>query len=318
VASERLKISAVVCTRDRATWLTETLNSLLDQSLPQKEYEIIVVDNGSSDDTRAAVGSLRGEVCYFHEPIVGLSHARNRGVREARADFVAFIDDDAIAAPEWLESLHDAFQGQPRPSAIGGRIELTPTDDRVLRLPSNARGFLGELDLGSEPKPIAYPVVPIGLNMAIRRQVLLELDGFSPRLGRQGTSLLSNEEIEFFLRLQDSGGIVLYEPRALVRHRVSPERLTARWQLRRSFAQGRSHCIINEVRKEKAGSKLLHEALSAFRSGTRGKRELLKNLAKPDHRHLILPETMRTAQKYGYAFESLKAAARARKTRPRG
>jgi glycosyltransferase involved in cell wall biosynthesis len=313
VTSRMLKISAVVCTRDRATWLKETLASLLEQSLPHNEYEIIVVDNGSGDDTRGAVEVLGGEVRYVHEPVVGLSHARNRGVREAMSDLVAFIDDDAFAVPEWLQSLYEGFQGPARPAAIGGKVELTPIDERVHRLPPNAKGFLGELDLGSETKQISFPVVPFGLNMAVRRQVLLELDGFSTRLGRHGTSLLSNEEVEFFRRVNEAGGVVLYEPRAVVRHRVAPERLTSRWMLRRSFAQGRSHCIINEVRKQDPGSKHLREALSALRSGTRGKRGLVKKLTKPDQRHLALPEMMRTAQKYGYAFESLKAAARARK-----
>lgn len=315
MASGLLKISAVVCTRDRSTWLKETLGSLLEQSLRREEYEIIVVDNGSGDDTRAAVDSLRGEVRYFHEPVVGLSHARNRGVREAMSDLVAFIDDDAFAAPEWLESLHEGFQGPLRPAAIGGKVELTPIDERVLRLPHNARGFLGELDLGPDPKPISYPVVPFGLNMAVRRQVLMELEGFSTRLGRHGTSLLSNEELEFFRRVNESGGAVLYEPRAVVRHRVSAERLTSRWMMRRSFAQGRSHCIINEIQRRDPTPRHLREALSAFRSGTRGKRGLVKKLTKPDQRHLLLPEMMRSAQKYGYAFESLKAAARARRSR---
>ena len=244
-------IAAVVCTHNRARLLERTLASLTTQSLSPEKYEVIVVDNASQDDTvevvrRSSTGSV--SIVYCREPRVGLSQARNTGLLRATAPIVAYIDDDAEADCEWLETLAGAFDRESRrPLCVGGKVELAWEAPRPAWLPDAALTPLGHVDLGTEARTCLSDERLFGSNLAFDRSFLLEAGGFDVRLGRYGSSLVSNEDIEIQIRLKVRGGLVQYEPRALVQHLVTRERLRFAWFVRRTYAQGVSDAVLDEV-----------------------------------------------------------------------
>jgi len=117
-----IEISAIVCTRNRADILRHAIDSLVAQTLPPDEFEILIIDNGSTDDTRSLTeryAERHRNVSYVAEPRLGLSNARNTGLGAARADVVAFIDDDATAGKTWLEKICSVFaERTPRPGIV--------------------------------------------------------------------------------------------------------------------------------------------------------------------------------------------------------
>src|SRR5436309_2344962 len=121
-----IQISALICTRNRADYLRKAMQSLATQSLPCEQYEIIVVDNGSEDHTRAVVDEFASltNLVYIYEATPGLSRARNVAFRRAKGEFVAFLDDDAVASPQWLEKYLEVFRTySPTPGSVGGKCE---------------------------------------------------------------------------------------------------------------------------------------------------------------------------------------------------
>ena len=241
-----MKISSVVCTHNRAAYLEPAIRSLLRQTLPQKDYEIIVVDNASSDNTRLIVEEIMREstnLRYLYEPKLGNSIGRNRGILESSGDIVAFMDDDATADPGWLQSLCDAFrQVEPRPACVGGRLLPEWEAPPPPWLPECLVAHFGVLDYGGTSRVLDIPREYLILcNMAIDRQyVLEEIGGFDPYLGRKGADLGGNEEIALLQEIQNRGGTVYYEANAVVHHVIQAERLTRRWLFRRFFDGERS------------------------------------------------------------------------------
>src|SRR5690349_21431211 len=122
-----IRISAIIPTYNRADYLGNAIQSLIEQTLPIEQYEILVIDNCSTDRTRqivcedfAHVPNLR----YIYEPVLGLSQARNTGWQQARGDYVAYLDDDAIASSQWLEKILFTFRTvTPIPGCVGGKVE---------------------------------------------------------------------------------------------------------------------------------------------------------------------------------------------------
>ena len=151
--TDRLAISVVICTHNRAGYLSRALDGLARQSLPADRFEVIVVDNASHDETPAVVRERRyGELAprYLHESRLGLSHARTRGWREAAAPFVAFLDDDAVPEPDWLLNAVDELQKQdPGLGLLGGRVSPIWEAPRPNWLSARLVPYLSMVDLGT-------------------------------------------------------------------------------------------------------------------------------------------------------------------------
>jgi len=234
------QITAVVCTRNRAGTLHLALDSLAAQTLPRAAYEVLVVDNHSRDDTRGAVARYleQGPFRYTREERIGLSAARNRGLEEAQAPIVAFLDDDAAACPEWLEILLGAFAVEPTPAAVGGKIIPHWEGKPPVWLPERLAGAYGRLDYGDEAGWFPEGKHPFGGNMAVIREQVRKAGGFDPALGYAGSALVPSEESDLLARLAAAGGRFYYCPRASVEHFVPRSRMKRSWLLRRIYAQG--------------------------------------------------------------------------------
>ncbi len=243
------QISAIICTHNRAAYLGAAIDSLLAQSF--SSFELIVVDNASTDATRQVVASRANpNLRYIYEPVTGLSVARNTGAKLARAEILAYLDDDAVASPNWLSALHAAYQANPQLAIAGGRVTLLWAEGNIPPswLSPNLSGNLGAYDLGAEMRLIDQPgQTPRGLNYSIRRQFLEQAGGFDLKLGRVGKNLLSNEELHMTELALEQGWQVAYLPDAHVAHHVAPERLNRAWFLSRGWWQGISECYREQL-----------------------------------------------------------------------
>jgi hypothetical protein len=155
------------------------------------------------------------------------------------------MDDDARAEPGWLQAIIDAFEACPGEKVcVGGRVVPAWERPRPAWLSDSMAAFLSLVDHGIESRPCDYPRESlVGCNIAFYRAYILGSGGFNPRLGRRGSSLLSNDDVDLISRLHAGGGTVYYEANAIVHHSIPAERLTVRWFLNRVYAQGCSDAL---------------------------------------------------------------------------
>ena len=241
-----MKVSVILCTYNRSQSLLRALESIAAQVLPESvEWEVLVVDNNSRDQTREVVEEFRRQhashLRYVFEPQQGLCYARNAGVREARGEVIAFMDDDVTVDPSWLFSLTASLEDGEW-SGSGGRTLPAQT----VLLPSwlasdgpyNMLGVLcAYFDLGDKPHELDE--APYGANMAFRKEMFEKYGGFRTDLDRRGSETLSNGDTEFGHRLMRAGERLRYEPSAVVRHPVPEDRITKEYFLVWWFNYGR-------------------------------------------------------------------------------
>jgi glycosyltransferase involved in cell wall biosynthesis len=245
------QISAIICTHNRDQYLGAAIDSLLNQDFDH-DFEVVVIDNASSDCTREVVEARlpNPRLKYIYEPVTGLSVARNRGALESKSQILAYLDDDAVASPQWLRVLYQAYQENQKLGVAGGKVTLLWADGMAppTWLSENLAGNLGAYDLGSSIKYIDEPgLTPRGLNYSIRREFLEQIGGFDLNLGRVGKNLLSNEELRTTELALELGWRVAYLPEALVAHNVAPERVKRSWFLSRGWWQGISECYREQL-----------------------------------------------------------------------
>lgn len=226
--------------------LSDAIQSLLSQTLPPDQYEIVIVDNRSTDDTAAVVQAWQEShgierIRLLYEPHMGLSHARNRAVRAARGETIAFIDDDGMADAGWLAELLEAYKTFPDAWAIGGKIVPVWEGARPSWLTDDLLPQLSMLDIGSTARSLAEgEELLYGTNCSFRRCAFDELGLFRTDLGRYGYQMLGSEETEFQIRILGHGKSVIYTPNAVVHHRVTPERLRRRYFIALAYGKGRT------------------------------------------------------------------------------
>lgn len=263
------RISAIICTHNRDTYLGAAIDSLLAQDFAG-DFEVVVVDNGSGDRTVQVVEqrSHNPRLKYIFEPIIGLSVARNTGARVAGGDILAYLDDDAVASDRWLHVLYSAYENNSKLAIAGGKVTLLwPQNIQQPRwLSPGLASNLGAYDLGNSTVYIDKPgLTPRGLNYSIRRRFLEEIGGFDPHLGRVGKNLLSNEELQMTELALQKGWQVAYLPEAIVAHNVAPERLNRSWFFQRSWWQGISECYREQLAGQAGLEQLLRGSERFFR-----------------------------------------------------
>jgi len=270
--------TVIVCTHNRGRWLSEGLPELLAQQLPAGRYEVLVVDNACSDDTPERVGDLLerypGRIRYVREDRLGLSSARNAGIRHANGPIIAFIDDDAVPDQGWLASLVSAFDN-PMVACAGGPVIPVVEGNLPPWYSPKLQTYISVFDKGSEPVPLTYNEYPRGVNIAFRKTVFQGVGLFSVSFGRKGRSLMSYEEIELCYRIERAGWTILYVPGASVRHTVHADRLSQDWFLRRFYWQGKSEAYFDLIHR---GTRFIGQELLEHASFSRA-RELMTSHA---------------------------------------
>jgi glycosyltransferase involved in cell wall biosynthesis len=247
-----MKASAVICTHNRAADLKEALLSLLHQNV-KNSYEVIVVDNCSTDQTKQVVQEFQKmvniPVIYIFEERLGLSVARNRAIREASGEYVLFLDDDAVASTNWIGGIIALFDLDPRIGCVGGKIEPAWEGSAPQWLSPENRTLYTILDYSDEIVEMRKPAIPFGANVAFRKSVFDSMEAFREDLGRVGSNLLSSEESELIERIR-TRYTVYYTPHASVLHKIPRSRISRKWLLRRIYWQGVSRAVSS---KRKAG-----------------------------------------------------------------
>lgn len=244
-----IKISAIVCTHNGSKYLKRAIDSLIDQSLTKENYEILIIDNNSTDNTKDIAVSLleRGKnIRYIFEPKLGLSHARNRGIKEARGEVIVYMDDDAYACNDFLLKHAEAYENTlPKPTAVGGKILLDWEVPRPDWFPDSMQRSLTYINYSPEPRFLDFQKYeyPFGANMSFLKEKLIESGGFDVNLGRVGKNLLSNEEKELFSKIHEKGLKVYYIPEAFVHHAVTKQRVSKEFLFKRQYWQGISDVV---------------------------------------------------------------------------
>ena len=231
----------------------KTLLSLLNQTLAEDQYEILVVLNNPTpnelETLRSKLKETFGQIsCTAHlrtvqEPTPGLSHARNLGIRKARGRYLAYIDDDAIAPSNWLERIVEGFANNPEIASVGGAIDPLWEQEKPWWVTSSMFTYFSCRSFGDTADYMPAGAYFFGTNMAFTRQILESCGGFPTRLGRKGNNLLSNEEWSVFQYIDEQGFKKWYSPAIRVRHLVPAERMTMRFFIRRLWWQGVSNTI---------------------------------------------------------------------------
>jgi len=227
---EQPALTAAICTRDRPERLARCLDSLdrLERSGEggRLRFDILVVDNAPSDERTREVVSRSTGVRYLREARPGLNFARNRALRDATGDFVAYLDDDVIVDRGWLEGFREAIAEHPDALAITGQVlplELATTAQILFEQRGGfrhgfaRRRYTRESSEAGDLYPCKTGIFGVGCNMAFRRREFLELGGFDEALDT-GPPLPGGGDHDAFYRAVRSGGALVYEPRFLVFH----------------------------------------------------------------------------------------------------
>ena len=220
------RISLIVCTYNRADILPRCLQAARAQTLHASEYEIIVVDNASVDNTRAIVEQWP-EIRYLYCPHRGLSQARNTGAHAATAPIVTYIDDDAIAEPDLLDQVLATFAAHADAGCVGGRIDIHLPAALPAWYSKHFAGYYSEFNPGYTGVQRVEELweYPFGANVSYRLEALERIGYFNLNMGRVGKNTSGGEELDAEYRMAQAGYGIYYTPHARVEHIIMPDRL---------------------------------------------------------------------------------------------
>ena len=253
-----MDLTVCICTHGRPRYVRDCLDGLRRQTVADDRFGVLIVDSGSPEPARSEVRDLASRhpgarLIRVDEP--GVSAARNAGAAAATTDYIAYIDDDAIPADNWVAAILGALAARTdRPAVLGGRI--LPKWEAPLPpwWPRSLRGLLSIIEhegLG-EFRSTALPpgLAPYGCNMVVNVASLLETGGFGCGIGRIGGVLLSDEDIQLAWRLQDAGLSARYDSRIVVFHQIQATRLNPAWLLSRLYWQGASTVLTRRLSRD--------------------------------------------------------------------
>lgn len=238
-----MKISAVISTFNRARFLPGLFDSIKNQTLPATEFEVIIINNNSTDDTeflsQEFIKNSPGiNAFYCVEKNQGLSFGRNRGIIESNTGLVTFLDDDALPAPDFLEKTVSFFETHPDAGAAGGKILLQFIGEKPDWFNPFLAPLLGYFNFGDKTKIFEHSFFK-GSNMTFRKSLFDIYTPFDTRLGRTGDGMIGGEEKELFYRLKNNGIQLWYIPEAIVYHLVPEERTTPVFIKRQAIGTGK-------------------------------------------------------------------------------
>ncbi len=237
---DRPKLSIVICTYNRANLLEAAIDSIVKQTLNDRDYEVIVVNNSSTDNTEAIVKQFSNQyrnVSLIDEQQQGLSYARNKGWRESRGEYIAYVDDDARCREGWLLNAMKVIK-EVKPEIFGGPIY-------PMYLEGRPKWFKDEYEtriVSKEARMLNKDEYISGSNMFFKRELLETLGGFNTALGMKGSSLGYGEETELMIRARRrfTGCAIYYQPDVCVSHLVPREKMCISYFVKTRYARGHS------------------------------------------------------------------------------
>lgn len=260
-----IDFSIIICTYNRAHSLEDTLRAVRALEVAEaREWEVIVVDNNSSDETRQQVSRLQenwDRLRYEFEPTQGLSYARNRGVACARGEILLFTDDDVLPEPDWVEQTLLGLE-RHHADACGGFIAPLWETPPPAWLTQRFHGFLAIRDEREDDYPIEHSSdAPYGANMAVKRHVFERVGHFDTSRGRKGSVLASGEDGELFERILGAGYKAVFLGSARVHHKVESFRVRKQYFRRWRYQTSRNLALVRDV---PGGNRLLNIPLYLF------------------------------------------------------
>jgi len=219
------KVSVVICAYNRANFVFKGLTALNNQTADKSDFEVIVVDNNSKDNTKEVCLKFINDnpdlnLSYVVETQQGLSFARNKGIEVSKTDIISYIDDDAIAREDFVENLIKAFENNPSYSALGGKVEpIYENGKEPVWMNKYIFGIVSKVDYGNKEKEFTKKF-PTGCNMAFKKEILQEIGGFNTDLVYRG------DDKYVFTKLKEKGLKILYAPDVFVNHFIEAFRTT--------------------------------------------------------------------------------------------
>lgn len=259
-------ISIIIPTRNRATYLIDAINGIYQNEFPLNQFEVLVIDNGSTDETASLCLNLKDKYSnlkYFIETQNGLHYGRHKGLKESKGEILIFIDDDVIVSLHWLKTYLDIFARDPKIVLAGGNNlpqyegEVPAWEDSLWK--KNEYGkFLSEYSLihFTIPAQEFSPYFVFGCNFAIRKQFLLECKGFHPDgFAKENILLRGDGESYISEQVETLGLKAFFHPDAFIYHRIPGERLKESYLISRHYAQGVSFSFasLRKLKKKKLG-----------------------------------------------------------------
>ena len=238
-------VSVVICSYNRAAYIGGALDSLYQQSASKDNFEVIVVDNNSTDGTEKVVAKWRSEnqEGHFHystEINQGASFARNTGAQLAKGAWLCFMDDDAIATPAYIENIIKHIHAKPEAIGFGGRIipKYIPSEPKWMSY--YVSSLVGNFDYATTACAFEHGKYPIESNMIVKKAVYDAIGGFNTALpGVVGTLRIGGEGKELFYKILALGHTIYYDPSICVHHVVEVKKLTSEYMYRVASGIGR-------------------------------------------------------------------------------
>jgi glycosyltransferase involved in cell wall biosynthesis len=289
-------VSIVLPTYNRSPNLRRTLASVLGQQTTA-HYEVIVVDNNSTDGTRADVERTIAEgapVRYLLEPNQGVSYARNAGIRMARAPLIAFVDDDVSVASDWIETICRFFDQHPEMDCVGGKVLPVWEGEPPAWLTRDNWAPVALLDLGDTSRIIdaGSPLCLLTANLACRREIFERVGLFGTELQRVHDGIGSMEDHEWLLRFWAAGRQAMYVPELRAVTDVPRRRMTRGYHRRWHFGHGHYFSLVRDVYFEASNTgRLFDVPAHAYRAAIRYAVQWLGRWCRGDMAGAFLFET---------------------------
>lgn len=249
------------------------MDSLMNQNYPKEDYEVIIVNNNSSDNTEEVIEKYIKDypdvnIKYYFVPRPGQVYARQIGILAAQNEILSFSDDDGILCPDWLKEISIVFKGNENAVGVAGKIEIKWDEEPPEWIYEYERQ-LGKLDYGDEIKYETGMYMNAG-NLSIKKDVLIDVGGFNPEM--VGNWLLGDGETGLWLRLKKNNKLIGWAPKALMYHYQVAKKNATQEDIKRRFINN-GICIpynIYAINKEGPGA-LLKNMIYAFRKGIKWK-----------------------------------------------
>ena len=244
-----IQISVIICTYNRALYLTDALDSLFHQTLSKQHFEVIVVNNNSTDNTEYVCQQYIHthpdmQLVYMNEKEQGASFARNTGAVLATSPLLCFMDDDAIANHDYLSRIVQFFETHPGSGGLGGKIipRYIPAEPEWMS--RYVSSMVGNFDYSPQVAAFKPGKYPLESNMVVPKQLFDKITGFNTALpGVKGELRIGGEGKDFFFRLQALGHQIYYDPNIIVHHVVEVAKLTPAYLYRVASGYGRGERV---------------------------------------------------------------------------